>query len=90
MPVANCCTRFCSKDTAYLVADVLVAAMLITLGSLYLAAGDAPTFKQAILGIYAIVFGVVLLLAEMGIHVIVKTYCQFLDNLFGRGLFYVL
>ncbi|KAI3649494.1 hypothetical protein MP228_005126 [Amoeboaphelidium protococcarum] len=42
-----------------------------------------------VLGIYGILFGVTILMAEFKLRFLVVEYCGFLNNLLGRGLYYV-
>jgi hypothetical protein len=35
------------------------------------------------------IFGITIIISEMGVKILVVEYCRFMDSLFGRGLFYV-
>jgi hypothetical protein len=78
-----------NKDFWYRIANIIVAAILLTLGIITLV-NQYRDFKAAVIGIYSTVFGATILVAELGVQIIVTTYCSFLNNLFGRGLFYIL
>lgn len=74
-------------DWIYRTANIIVALILITLGILCFTV--VISFANVLLGCYGILFGVTILLAEMRMRFLLVDYCGFLNNLFGRGLFYL-
>lgn len=74
-------------DWLYRIANLVVALILIVLG--ILAFTIFVDFKNVLLGVYGILFGSTIILAEFRMRFLLIDYCGFLNNLFGRGLFYL-
>lgn len=94
----------CRMHTAYKIANLLVAAILLALGLIYVIL--TREFRTIVIALYSLyvfsvqipmkcfdrldrLFAILLVLAECGVDGVLK-YFGFLNNLFGRGLFYVL
>ena len=71
-----------------MLANLFVGSLLLALGIVNIVSG-LGSFKAFVTGVYGCVFGATIILAEFGLNVLVNTYCGFLNNLVGRGLFYI-
>ncbi|KAI3661454.1 hypothetical protein MP638_003927 [Amoeboaphelidium occidentale] len=76
-----------TADVCFKVIDIIVGAGLGTIGVLYFIL--LFSFRNVILGVFAIVFGLTIILTEAGLQSFINKECGFLNHMMGRGVFYL-